>query len=749
MKWVERYGTLALLTVTTAVLSFCLADGAIALAALAVVVLMVAFVLRKRRPLPTLPKIVVNLLVLAAIMNAALRGLSAQPGSAVISHLGEFLVFVQIIKLFDRRTHRDETQLLTLSVFIAIAAILTSNSFVVGVLLLLYSPLIIACAMLVQIRQGGQHAGESGSAPISAPPHGAGPSRRGDHQFALLTLGGTLAITAMAVVVFIVTPRGIGNGGLGNWGQVRQATIGFTDTVKLGQSGLLNESSTPVLDMMVTDVNGGNLGAPGMMFYLRGAVQEEYKEKGRIWAAGGTGDSDRIEFREPNRFEELDTGESSTDLIIQRITLRRPSRNLSHLFAVWRPISISAESRLNIEQQEGSRVLKYSDAQDPRLTYQVISDRAHRDPHDAPRPPSIDNLPRGVRELALRLLAERGIEPLRLPDPETSADELEQPEETPERVRQIAAVFRDHLRSEFEYTTDLPAPPGGADPIVWFLEESKRGHCEYFASAMATMLQSVGVKARLVTGYVAGEFNRLTGEYVVRQSNAHAWVEVYVGDGRWVTYDPTPAGVVERLHQPSWSIASQLRQWYDLLEFNWSTSVVGFDRLKQEGLFGGSIDTSKWVRSAMAWLNQQGERIGMALRLDRPGFSLPPALLSLGSLAMITILGGFLTYSVGRRYAARRSARRAPLPANLRFFTDAERVLTRAGLARPEHRTPLEHVRAVADLDVLASTAFADLVRLFYKARFGDTPLTVQEHSAALQTLDRLRRHVSDARKRR
>lgn len=734
MKWVRRYNSLAIGAVATSVLSFCMADGAFGLAALSVVVMSAAFVFRNRRPPPTLPKTAVNVLVLLAIINAALRGMSAQPGSAVISHLGEFLVFVQLIKLFDRRSHRDETQLLTLSVFIAIAAILTSNSFVVGVLLLVYSPLIIACSMLAQIRQGAD--GPAGSVGRPEQRDGQGNPRRGDRQFASVAAASTVGITVLAIAVFVLTPRGVGSGRMGNWGQIRQATIGFTDTVKLGQSGLLSESSTPVLDLLVTDQSGVNLGAPGRMFYLRGAVQSRYNTGGRIWQAD-QGAGDEVVMDQPGtpvRLTDQRVPPGST--LHQKVTIRNLSRAGGHLFSAWRPVSISFDGGLTIEHRAGSNVLKYRDVTQPRFSYTVVSDPSHASFMDAPPDDLPRSVPDSVRLQAAEVLASRGIEP-RI-DGETST----------ERARRLAAAFRDYLRDNFDYTTDLPAPPGRRDPIEWFLTESRRGHCEYFASALATMLQSQDVPARLVTGYVAGEFNTLTGEYLVRESNAHAWVEVYLGDGRWAPYDATPVSVVERLHQPTWSLTSQLRQWYDMLEFNWSSSVVGFDGLKQRSLLDGLAESTGIKLDVLAWLNGVGEWLIRTLRLDRERIRIPPMVLSVSSLAVIVGLAIFLAWSVWHRRAGRSRVRRAPLPPDLRFLSDAERALNRAGVGRPDHRTPLEHVRVVSSFDVEASTAFGELVRLFYRARFGETSLSPSDRAAAAQTLARLRARLRETNRR-
>ncbi len=76
------------------------------------------------------------------------------------------------------------------------------------------------------------------------------------------------------------------------------------------------------------------------------------------------------------------------------------------------------------------------------------------------------------------------------------------------------------------------------DPVEWFLFDSREGHCEFFASSMVLLLRTVGIPARLQAGYIGGE-REGDGAYLVRESNAHAWVLAYV-EKRWRVFDPTP-----------------------------------------------------------------------------------------------------------------------------------------------------------------------------------------------------------------
>ncbi len=105
-----------------------------------------------------------------------------------------------------------------------------------------------------------------------------------------------------------------------------------------------------------------------------------------------------------------------------------------------------------------------------------------------------------------------------------------------------AQAIESYLRSNFRYTLTPIQPPAGADPIAYFLFTSKEGYCEYFATAMGDMLRSLGIPTRLVNGYGPGSFDEQLGRYVVRESDAHTWVEVYFPTYGWIPFEPTPDG---------------------------------------------------------------------------------------------------------------------------------------------------------------------------------------------------------------
>jgi transglutaminase-like putative cysteine protease len=107
-----------------------------------------------------------------------------------------------------------------------------------------------------------------------------------------------------------------------------------------------------------------------------------------------------------------------------------------------------------------------------------------------------------------------------------------------------AKAIEKYLRDRYTYNTSIEQPPAGVDRADWFLFEGKEGYCEYYATSMVVMLRSLGVPARIATGYAPGTYDVAMQKYVVRESAAHAWVEVYFPGYGWIEFEPTPSQAV-------------------------------------------------------------------------------------------------------------------------------------------------------------------------------------------------------------
>jgi hypothetical protein len=140
-------------------------------------------------------------------------------------------------------------------------------------------------------------------------------------------------------------------------------------------------------------------------------------------------------------------------------------------------------------------------------------------------------------------------------------------------VAQAAAVER-YLQENYDYSMSGMTHMR-TDPVAWFLFDSRQGHCEYFAGAMVALLDAVGIPARMVAGYSGGSLSRSGEEALVRQANAHTWVEARVGHGeRWTAFDPTPAGEVPPLNRPTGT--DRIRWTLEWVQSSWDRYVLTF-----------------------------------------------------------------------------------------------------------------------------------------------------------------------------
>jgi len=177
-----------------------------------------------------------------------------------------------------------------------------------------------------------------------------------------------------------------------------------------------------------------------------------------------------------------------------------------------------------------------------------------------------------------------------------------------------ALVLRalNYFRNEsFSYSL-APPPLVSADRVDEFLFDTRSGFCEHYASSFVILMRSAGVPARVVTGYQGGDFNRVGGYLVVRNSNAHAWAEVLIDGRGWVRVDPTAAVSPERVELGSASSTSSawidtgfmrsLRDRFDALQAWWNRAMVQFDWAQQRDFFGDlGLDPSDW-RQIGAWM---------------------------------------------------------------------------------------------------------------------------------------------------
>jgi hypothetical protein len=272
-----------------------------------------------------------------------------------------------------------------------------------------------------------------------------------------------------------------------------------------------------------------------------------------------------------------------------------------------------------------------------------------------------------------------------------------------------------HLRSEFTYTLNTPRFPA-RDPLANFLFVRKSGYCEYFASAMAVMLRSLGIPSRVATGFQSGYFNDVSGMYVIRASDAHAWVEGWIEGQGWRTFDPTPPD-----KSSSHGLFARLGMYLDAADSQWQQWVVSYDFMHQVELAtrfqnllhawsqAGRLGSSPWtvrdVRRALAWAAR-----GVALGIF---------------IALVVVFGPRLWRDFRRQRQLRRIARTGGAPSDARVLYERMLdLLARRGYQKPVWFTPAEFA---GGLPAGVNTDVAHFTALYNQARYGgDASLNLQ-----------------------
>jgi transglutaminase-like putative cysteine protease len=297
-----------------------------------------------------------------------------------------------------------------------------------------------------------------------------------------------------------------------------------------------------------------------------------------------------------------------------------------------------------------------------------------------------------------------------------------------------AVAIESYLRNRFTYTLNLAGKPGD-DPLAHFLFETRAGHCEYFASAMTIMLRTLGIPSREVNGFLPGEYNDLGGDYIVRASDAHSWVEVYFPGMDWQTFDPTPAAP-----ENATGFLTRLGQYADWMEITWSEWVIGYDFAHQVALAQNLQRNSRnWGESARDWFERKqraGKKWMQSWQLQRgvPGYVLPISLVLFLAAVRFNLLAE-LSRRVHLFFQLRRSsaARSDPQLAS-RLYAELLRMLARRGLTRGVSQTPFEFAAAV-DSPNLAPPV-REFTQLYGQARFGGAPC---DTTRLKQLLDQVR----------
>lgn len=470
-----------------------------------------------------------------------------------------------------------------------------------------------------------------------------------------------------------------------------QAVTGFSETITLREvTGI--KSSRRVVARVEFPVPPRNRSPAAL--YLRGAIYSRLDPEG--WKVSGGGGT--VALRAGPQYL-VGAAPGGVPLSTADITLE-PSDH-SALFAYGHPVAIEGRLGAVLADGEGNLAL-------PQAGNAMIRYRLHFAEEVPPRRAAV---------------AAPGKDALDIPPELSDVGALGRkvagsPGKDGEQVERLLDFFR----TGFRYTLTDPA-----GSLREFLFGKRAGYCEHYAAALAVMLRGAGVPARVAAGYYGGEWNELGRYLIVRESDAHAWTEGWIG-GRWVTLDATPPPDGD---SPFLVSTGRPGLYLDWLRHRWDKYVIHFSlRMQADAVSGG------W-----SLLRRTGRGLRAPAGSGAPGMPLRAA-----ALAGFAGLGLFLLYraATGRGKAAPAGGKDR-LPA---AYSRLARRLERKGY-RPSPGTSMRGMlsgaaRSHPDLSGTADR-FLDLYR---RDRFGPRPLSPAEREEAFRLAAVLRRAVRGVRAR-
>lgn len=638
--------------------------------------------------------------------------------SMVAGLLGRLILGLTVIKLFQKKSDRDWLFLYLMAFFEVLlgAALSISPLYLVAILIFLFSTTLAIIAS--EIRKSARL--------VVSPRGGDGREERLRESYRPMPATAVIIlvlVASAAIPMFFMLPR-VGGAGFGGGQSGISGMTGFSDRVSLGEIGRIQQSDEVVMRVRV---DSDESGAGGGMKW-RGVALDTFDHK--VWSKARPLNANANVINDNDAFL-VEYASGKAPLTYQTFYLEPMDTDV--LFGMPRIVAVSAGFP-SIRRDSYGGITAARRNYD-RTTYKIVSDRW--------LPP---------------------INALRKDDtayPASFASYLTLPPDMDERITALsdrvtagksnrydrARAIENFLQNEFGYT--LEQKSSGPQPVADFLFNVREGHCEYFATSMVLMLRTQGIAARIVNGFQTGEFNETSGMYVVRQRDAHAWVEVYFPkEGAWVAFDPTPfAG--QNISGGETGVMNSLSRYMDALEALWIQYFVSFDDQEQQSLFK-SVKTGfvGYQEQVSAQLNELQERLKLwwnEVRGDRglatSALAVGRAVLYLGAFAAIA----FFVWRIGRRAARmslfasvsewlRRRRNRSPVE----FYARMERVLAKRGFTRRPDQTPLEFAFA------LNMPLAVKLTEKYNGVRFGNELLAPNDASAIEAWLDQLERGEPD-----
>jgi transglutaminase-like putative cysteine protease len=633
---------------------------------------------------------------------------------AAVATLARLILALAAIKLLQVKTDRDWFVLYLISFFEVLLAAGFSISFFLATSFVIYLFFAVTTIIAFEIRKSSRSINEKRTNVLknSAGRRVRNPNTiapRTNYRFPLVAVNLLLLTVALAVPLFFFLPR-VGSAGIGAGSRALTTSTGFSEVVQLGAIARIQQSDEVVMRARIESGQPPNF----RNFKWRGVALDNF-DKLR-WSKF----RNRVETIEPieGNFFRLETASRNNQTILQTIILE--PLDTPTIFGLPRMLGVQGNFETLSRDRNESVSAGRTEAE--RISYRVISD-AYLPPEDELRR---DNQAYNEDKKAVYLQLP--------PQMDERFEKLTREiiEKAGAKNRYDAArAVESYLQTNFGYTLDLKA--SGSDPLADFLFNVKEGHCEYFASAMAIMLRTHGIATRVVNGFQGGQYNDQARRYIIRQKDAHSWVEVYFPQQNvWVPFDPTPAGASETGTNTG-GIYGAFSNYIEALETMWIEYVVAYDNQGQRSLARSfRQNVSAQMFEITAWLNslqrdlarsyndlrgEQGSGAQVVMILYIVAFVVSLTAFSLIMFFLIRRLwrsGFWKTFWQGR-------------PDEIRIVEFYARMLTalrEKGFVKQPYQTPIEFA------DSLAMPEAMGITLAYNSVRFGKKDLSGEERSS-------------------
>lgn len=631
-----------------------------------------------------------------------------------VSALAHLILFLSSVKLLQVKADRDWVFLYLISFFEVLLAAGLSLSPLFLLTLSLYTLFALSTILAFEIKKARHSVKAAETRLLVAPDStlfrrltrkGVRARKHGEaRRLPLVSLILMVLIFMLALPLFLIVPRS-GSTALARAGSGSTGFVGFSDNVTLGDVGRLQQSDNLVMRVRVENGQGERI----RTLRWRGVALDNFNRRG--WKKT----VDSVETpKNSHGFFQLGTTEDVNQLTTQTFFVEPIDTPV--LFAAPRVVAL--QSAIPFLHRDAEGALTTRPHYEERLTYKVFSDTSEPD------------------ENSLRQTALGNMRVL----PAVFARYLQLPERLDPRIQRLAheviakagahnqydaaRAIEKHLQNDYSYTLDLKA--GGADPLADFLFNIRAGHCEYFASAMTVMLRTQGIPARIVNGFLRGDYNEKADVYTVTQRDAHTWVEVYFPEtSSWVTFDPTPS--IGRPSTERAGFKGALSKYAEALEMMWIQYVVGYDGAEQQSIaksIGNRFsDLRDWLVRRFESLKDAFSNLSTWLRGGSADGHLSYLRVALLAFTLALLVFGFaLLIRRLRRLGLRRIFKRRQVEGKstsvVEFYERMTKTLAARGLKRSPGETPLEFAAATGLPEALKIT------RAYNRVRFGEENLS-------------------------